>query len=213
MENKRKTSKSTRFWDKLAPKFDNYEKKDQETYSLLIEKTRKYLEKDQTVLDFGCGTGLVSNEIAQDAGQVTAIDISSKMIELAKAKASSRGIQNIAFLQAGIDDGTLTEKTFDVVIAAYILHLLDDLDSTLARIHCLLKPGGLFITTTPCLGDAAMIRFMLSLAALTGLVPKTKAFTVQKLEKAISGKGFALVQSLCLNPNGTQQFIVAKKNP
>lgn len=211
MKNTTKSDKSTRFWDKLAPKFDRYEEKSEATYKLLTDRIQNYIGKDSLVCDFGCGTGLVSIPIARFVRQIKAIDISEKMIDIAKAKTQKLGIANIDYLQANIFDQNLVEGSFDVVIAAYILHLLDDLDSTLARIHCLLKPGGLFISITPCLGNAAMLKVILSLAASTGLVPKTKAFTVGDLEKQHDIALFEISESVCLNREGQQQFIAAKK--
>ncbi|MBP7733621.1 MAG: class I SAM-dependent methyltransferase [Caldisericia bacterium] len=211
MKNTTKTDKSTRFWDKLAPRFDRYEEKSEATYKLMTDKVQGYLGKNDFVCDFGCGTGLVSNPIAPFVRQIKAIDISSKMIEIARNKATELGIGNIEFTQTNIFDSSLAEGSFDVVIAAYILHLVDDIASVIIRINKLLKPGGLMLSVTPCLGDAAFLRFMLSAAAFTGLVPKTKAFKVSNLESKIKCASFEINESVCLNPDGQQQFIAAKK--
>lgn len=212
MKNTTKTDKSTRFWDKLAPRFDRYEEKSEATYKLMTDKVQGYLGKNDFVCDFGCGTGLVSNPIAPFVRQIKAIDISSKMIEIARNKATELGIGNIEYTQTNIFDSSLVEGSFDVVIAAYILHLVDDVKIVLERINNLLKPGGMLLSMTPCLGDAAILRFMLSFAALTGLVPRTKAFTVSKLENQINLASFEINESTCLNPDGSQQFIAAKKS-
>ncbi len=77
-------NKSEKFWDKSASKFDRAEKKDEQTNIKIIDRTKKYLKTSDTVLDFGCGTGLISNEIANNVRLIQAIDISSKMIETRK---------------------------------------------------------------------------------------------------------------------------------
>ncbi len=74
--------KSEGFWDKVANIYDKVEKRDEQIYINIIERTKKYLKISDTVLDFGCGTGLISNEIADDVKMIHAIDISSNMIGL-----------------------------------------------------------------------------------------------------------------------------------
>jgi len=50
------------------------------SYKIFVEKAREYIKADNTILDFVCGTGLFYNGIAENAGIVHAIDISTKMI-------------------------------------------------------------------------------------------------------------------------------------
>lgn len=59
-------NKSEKFWDRTANNYDKEEKKDELTYLNIFEKTRKYLKVSDIVLDYGCGTRLVSNEIADN---------------------------------------------------------------------------------------------------------------------------------------------------
>jgi ubiquinone biosynthesis O-methyltransferase len=202
---------SVKFWDRLAPRFDRFEKKDELIYQNIIDKTRKHLKKDDVVLDFGCGTGIVSTEIAGDAAKVVGIDISQKMLDIAKAKAGARQITNIEYKQATIFDESLKNDTFDVVLGFYILHLLDDPAVVLQRINGLLKPGGLFVSTTPCLGQSGFLKFMLGAASIFGIVPKTKSFKTSDLTTMIINCGFEIIESECLSSEGFQNFIVARK--
>jgi predicted TPR repeat methyltransferase len=78
--------KSESFWDKVANIYDKVEKKDEQIYINIIERTKKHLKISDTVLDCGCGTGLISNEIADDVKVIHAIDISSNMIGIAVKK-------------------------------------------------------------------------------------------------------------------------------
>ena len=48
--------KSEVFWDKMSSNYDNQVKKYQQIYTDTIERTKKYLEKEDIVLDFACGT-------------------------------------------------------------------------------------------------------------------------------------------------------------
>ncbi|MDO8568601.1 MAG: methyltransferase domain-containing protein, partial [Dehalococcoidales bacterium] len=76
-------SNSERFWNRAANTYDQEEKKDEKTYIRIIEKTKRYLKCSDVVLDYGCGTGQVSIQIADDVKVIHAIDTSSKMIEVA----------------------------------------------------------------------------------------------------------------------------------
>lgn len=119
-------SKVEKFWDRTASNYDREEKKDEKTYVQIIEKTRNYINPSDTVLDFGCGTGLVSNEISENVRKIYAIDISSKMIDIAKNKAGMRNIQNIEYIHTTIFDEKFEPGSFDIILAFYILHLTND---------------------------------------------------------------------------------------
>jgi ubiquinone/menaquinone biosynthesis C-methylase UbiE len=79
-------NKTIKFWDKIASNYDQEEKKDEQTYIRIIDKIRKYFKISDVVLDYGCGTGLISNLIVGNVKEIHAIDISSKMIEIAQKK-------------------------------------------------------------------------------------------------------------------------------
>ena len=95
---------SEKFWNRIAKNFDKYENKGELTYLKIIENMKKYLNKSDIVLDFGCGTGLVTNELAANVSMIHGIDISSKMIEIARKKATVRNIQNIEFTNSTLFD-------------------------------------------------------------------------------------------------------------
>lgn len=201
---------SEKFWDKMAGTYDNAEKADTPVNFRVIEKTRQHLTGSDTVLDFGCGTGLIANELAGNVKAIQAIDISSKMVEIAKKKADYRKITNIEYLHATIFDGRLKENSFDAVTAFYILHLLEDTNLALQRIYNLLKPGGLFISATPCMAGKPFLNFLLSLTGKIGLTPKFTAFKISQLNDLIGNK-FEILESECLKEDGQQYFIVARK--
>jgi 2-polyprenyl-3-methyl-5-hydroxy-6-metoxy-1,4-benzoquinol methylase len=204
-------NKSEKFWDKSAYKFDEAEKKDKQTYIRIIDRTRKYLKSSDTVLDFGCGTGLISNEIADYVKLIHAIDISSKMIEIAKYKADNRKIQNIQYTHSTIFDERYISGSFDVILAFYILHLVEDNKKTIQRIHNLLKPGGLVIAVIPCIGEKIFLKISLSLLNKIGLVPDLKSFKAWELEDLIANGIFETIENESLDQKIPQYFIVAKK--
>ncbi len=192
-------NQAEKFWDRIANNYDKEEKKDTQTYSHIFEKTRKYLKGSDVVLDYGCGTGLVSNEIAGNVKMVYAIDISSKMIEIAKNKATGREIENIDYAYSTIFNDRYKNGSFDVILAFYILHLSDDSQRVIQRVNELLKPGGLFISATPCMGDKLILNKLLSIASKIGIVPKIKSFKFPDLEGLIKKENFEIIETECLH--------------
>ncbi len=202
---------SEKFWDRTANTYDQSEKSSEQTVIKIIEKTKKYLKMRDIVLDFGCGTGRISNEIADSVEVVQAIDTSSKMIAIAKGKADGRRVENIVYAHSTIFDERYESGSFDAVLAFYVLHLLGDPPKVMQRINELLKPGGLIISATPCLGEKKTLQRILSLAGKIGLVPNIKPFKISELEDLIAHGSFEIVETECLHQGTQEYFIVAKK--
>ena len=95
-----KMSKSIEFWDTASKKYDKTEQRFEYIHSKSRENTKKYLKDDDVVLDYGCGTGTTACALAHHVKQIHAIDISSKMIEIAKQKAIVGKIENVNFFSA-----------------------------------------------------------------------------------------------------------------
>lgn len=204
-------NKSEKFWDRTANHYESEEKKDRQTYLNIIEKTRGYLKANDVVMDYGCGTGLVSNEIAGNVKLVHAIDISSKMIEIAENKAIGRKIQNIDYAYTTIFDKKYNSGSFNVILAFHILHLLEDPQKVVKRINELLKPGGLLISATPCMGERPFLNGIFSIGGKLGIIPIIKSFKLPELEYLITTENFELVETECLHQKSQQYFIIAKK--
>ena len=87
-------NKSEKFWDKRSKDYDKREKDFEQEYDKTIELTKKYLKINDIALDYACGTGVITNIIASNVKEIHGIDISSKMIAVARRKAEERKIQN-----------------------------------------------------------------------------------------------------------------------
>jgi 2-polyprenyl-3-methyl-5-hydroxy-6-metoxy-1,4-benzoquinol methylase len=175
---------SAKFWDKVSNLFNKPEKEMNPTSTSFktVEATKKYLNKHDVVLDYGCGPGTITNEIAGSVKTIQAIDISSGMIEVAKRKAEECNFENIDFEQANLFDVRYKKGTFNVILAFNILHYIEDLPQVILRINDLLKPGGLFISATACLGERkTFLRMMMFLLTKIGLVPRMKFFKISVL--------------------------------
>jgi len=204
-------NKSERFWDKTASQYDRIEMKDEQTYFQIIQRTKTHLKISNVVLDYGCGTGLISNEIAKDVKKIHAIDISSNMIAIAEEKAKERNIANINYAHATIFDERYKKGSFDVILAFHVLHLLEDEHIVLQRMNELLKPGGLLISATPCVGEKIFLRNLLYIAGRVGLMPNIRSFKKRNLIDTIKKGNFSIVETDCLKKSSQEYFIVARK--
>lgn len=205
------SNKAEKFWDRTANIYDQVEKRDEQTYSKIIEKTRKYLKDNDTVLDFGCGTGLVSNEIADNVKMVYAIDISSKMIEIAREKAIRNKIQNIEYVHTTIFDERFSQDSIDVIMVFNIMHLLEDPQKVIQRINELLKAGGIIISATPCMGEKPLLNSLLSIGSKIGITPEIISFKTNELENLFLKGNFELIETDYLKKNSPQYLLIAKK--
>ncbi len=143
------------FWDKRSKKYDDDIKEHNALYEKTIKSTKALLGGSDVVLDFACGSGEFSVDIAPHIQRIHGIDTSTKMIELAKKKTLDRQVDNISFDQIDVFDPSLVGYSFSAIIAFSIFHLVDDAPKALARLNDLMVAGGLLITQTPCLGERA----------------------------------------------------------
>ncbi len=103
-----------------------------------------------TVLDFGCGTGLLAERMAAKAGRIAGcivcIDSSEKMIEVLQNKQ----LKNVETWAGELTTGTLEsnphlKSKFDLVVASSVCAFLPDYEGTLKLLKQTLKPNGVFV--------------------------------------------------------------------
>ncbi len=203
--------KAEKFWDRSAKSYDREERGDEHVLLKIIDKIKNNLKSSDTVLDFGCGTGLVSNKLSNHVKSIKGVDISSKMLEIAKIKALKNNIKNIEYAHTTIFDKRFNTESFDVVFAFYILHLLESPQEVVDRLSELIKPGGLLISTTPCLGEKKLLKGVFSIGSKLGLFPKVNSFRYSELQHLLEKGNFEIIETECLNLKTQEYFIVAKK--
>ncbi len=140
---------SARFWDKIAERYSKQPIADEAAYQKKLQVTREYFRPDMEVLEIGCGTGSTAITHAPYVKHIQAIDISSKMIEIAQGKADTENVKNVTFKCSTIDEYSVPDQTLDAVLGLSILHLLENKEEVIGRVHKMLKPGGLFVTIVP----------------------------------------------------------------
>ena len=204
-------SHSSRFWDRLAKRYARKPVPDEAVYQEKLRVTREHLRPDSRVLEFGCGTGSTAIAHAPHVREIDAIDSSKKMIEIARGKAEAASVENVAFRQGAIESFEAPDGTFDAVLGLSILHLLADKEAALAKVYRLLKPGGVFVSSTTCLGDtASLFKVIGPVGHFLRLLPLIRVFTGAALRDSLTVAGFEIAHDWQPGP-GKALFIVAKK--
>ena len=108
------------------------------------------IQKGSTILDLGCGTGGLTNVLAEKVGaegKVVAIDPDGDRLKIAREKNSA---SNIVYVQA--DDKSIpvsTAREYDLVFCNAVIHWIRDKSGLFRRVYKILRPGGRFAFTTP----------------------------------------------------------------
>ena len=100
----------------------------------------------QNILDFGCGTGLLTEKISPLASRVVALDTSQKMINVLKSK----GIPNVTPISALLNKDLISTNPaftnkFNIVVASSVLNFVPDYQSTLKLLKSLLVTNGILV--------------------------------------------------------------------
>lgn len=135
------------FWDNVAGVYDIFVNIiNRKTHQKLKRIVSSLIEPDDTVLECACGTGLLSAVIAERCRQLTATDFSEKMLK--KAEKNCCAFRNITYDQADITALPCPDSSFDKVVAANVIHLLDNPMTALRELNRVCKDGGMLIIPT-----------------------------------------------------------------
>ena len=199
------------FWNKTADRYSRRPVSDEAAYQKKLDKTREYFQRDMEVLEIGCGTGSTAIAHAPYVGHIRASDLSPRMIEIAREKAKAEGVDNVTFEASSVEGLDVPDASIDVVMAHNILHLLDNWEQAIADIHRMLKPGGVFVSSTACIGDMMLLlRLIIPVGRLLRLFPLVKVFSVADLKARLEGAGFEIDYEWQPKRNAAA-FIVCRK--
>ncbi|OWY68704.1 methyltransferase type 11 [cyanobacterium TDX16] len=108
--------------------------------------------RDLRILGAGCGTGYLSRKLASQGALVTAVDLSDKMIEIAREKANNSG-QNIDFHVDNCETmDSLEDNFFDAIVSNYVLMDVPNLENATRAFNRVLKVNGnaIVVFSHPC---------------------------------------------------------------
>ena len=113
---------------------------------------KPYIEEGMTVLDFGCGPGFFSIDMAQmvgESGRVIAADLQEGMLQKLRDKIKGTELENRITLHKCDEDKIGITENVDFVLAFYIVHEVVNKEGLCAEIKTILKPNGQVLIVEP----------------------------------------------------------------
>jgi ubiquinone/menaquinone biosynthesis C-methylase UbiE len=204
-----------RFWDRIARQYALDPVADPAGYERTLQRVIGLLRPSFDVLEVGCGTGTTALRLAPHVRQWRATDVSAEMLKVAREKWAMQPMATLQFELAEAETTRFSAERHDVVTAFNVLHLMQDLDRTLASLKHTLKPGGLLISKTPCVAEMNPLIPWLAvpLMQLVGKAPPVKCFDGPHLLAAFERRGLRIEAAELHGSKGRdiRHFVVARK--
>ncbi len=137
----KKDSKQKTGWGKVAQWYDKH-LGDEDTYHAKVVLPNLFrlidLQKNQSLLELGCGQGYFLEKLFEKSENMTGVDIGKELIDIAQKKNP-----NIKYLVASADDQTILEgEKYDIIIVVLALQNMKDLNKVVDNISRLLSDDG-----------------------------------------------------------------------
>ncbi len=192
---------AVRFWNWTAERYSRQSIADEASYKKKIDLTQKYLTPDMRVVEFGCGTGSTAIVHAPKVSAYQAVDVSEKMIEIARGKSEQAGVSNMTFTVGTLEQAGEADASCDAVLGLNVLHLVPDLDGTLATVARILKPGGYFFSSSICLAHLkGKLRMLAKGASAIPFLPTVGEFSEDELEARHTRVGLRVEERFSQKP-------------
>ena len=135
------------FWNRISGIYDFVEN----TFNGKVNRdiaqyVANQIDVNDNVLECACGTGMFSLPIAKRCNRLTATDFADKMLRQAQNKC--KDLPNICFELADITRLNYDDESFDKVVAANVIHLLDNPAAAMSELMRVCKKGGVVIIPT-----------------------------------------------------------------
>jgi arsenite methyltransferase len=149
----------------------------------------------EVVVDLGSGGGLdvfLASQLVGPKGRAIGVDMTSAMIERARANALAGGYQNVEFHLAKIDKIPLADASVDCVISNCVINLAPDKPAVFREIARILKPGGRLAVSDIALKGELPLAVAQSLAAYVGCI--AGAIQIDAYREGLRAAGFEHVE-------------------
>ena len=210
MNNRKK--KERRFWDKFANYYDTFiDKVFRKTYKTILENIDSDINISHSVLEIGTGTGIIPFSIYSKVSSIIAIDISPGMVRVANQKLKKSEIKNVDFQIQDSYNLTFPDKSFDIVIASNLFHLLYEPEKPLKEIIRVMKDNGLFIAPTLCVGENTKSKIIATVIGFISGFKVVNKWSFQDFKSMLTNNGLVIYKAIKIEDKLLTAYIVMKK--
>jgi ubiquinone/menaquinone biosynthesis C-methylase UbiE len=100
------------------------------------------LRPDMDVLDFGCGTGLLTLQLQPLVRHITGVDSSQGMLDILTAKCKAQDVKNVTTHPADLDHGDVLDGQYDLVVSSMTFHHIRNVRPVLGQFFRVIRPSG-----------------------------------------------------------------------
>jgi len=130
-------------FDKVAKNWESDPRKLKQT-SIITNNIKKYLNKNDIIIDYGTGTSLIAYSIKDFVKEIIAIDNSAGMLEVLKIKITKNNVKNIKVLNTNLVTDNFNQKVNSIIITM-TLHHIEDIKDIFSKFYNLLEDNGYLI--------------------------------------------------------------------
>jgi len=204
--------KERRFWDRFANYYDSFiNKVFKKSYSFILETIESDLNLNHNVLEIGTGTGIIPFSIYSKVSSIIATDISPEMVRVAKQKLIKAKINNIDFQIQDSYNLTLKDKSFDIVIASNLLHLIYDPEKPINEVKRVMKDSGIFIAPTLCAGENIKSKIIASIIGTISGFKVVNKWSIDEFKNMLTDNGFIITRTVIIYDKIPLAYVVMKK--
>lgn len=208
----KRQKKERRFWDRFANYYDSFiDKVFRKTYKAILENIDSGLNINHSVLEIGTGTGIIPFSIYSKVSSIVATDISPEMIRVANKKLIKSKIENIEFQIQDSYNLTFPDKSFDIVIASNLLHLLYEPEKPIKEIKRVMKDNGIFIAPTLCVGENAKSKIIATIIGFLSGFKVVNKWSFNEFKNILTKNGLVVYKALRIGGILLTAYIVMKK--
>ena len=166
-------------------------------YDRIVEN----IEKDDIVLDLGCGTGMLSFRAVLKGAEVTGIDINPEMLNIAEKRTTELEVKNrIKFIEMGVAEmDRFEDDSFDVIMSGLCFSELseDEISFTLKQTKRILRNDGILLLADEVKSKSIIKRIInflirIPLVLVTYMLTQTTSRAIKNIEKKVEESGLKI---------------------
>jgi ABC-2 type transport system ATP-binding protein len=203
-----------KYWSRFQATFD--ESQEYVVGKNLLDDVKENIGKLSDlgeVLELGCGTGIFTEVVAQNADHVMATDLSDELLENAKKRLNK--IDNITIQKENCTSTSFTSNKFDAVFMANLIHVIENPSLALQECYRILKDDGLLVITSFTnygMKPLEIIKLGFRFMKVWGKPPKsTHRFSPDSLGSLMESAGFTIEESKLLGDKTKALYLIGKK--